>query len=74
MREVFKPEFYELWDKGFNYYLKGDWNNAKKIFEKTQNFIPNHKDGPSITLLDVIKNNNGKAPDSWNGFRALTEK
>ena len=35
---------------------------------------PLGKDGPSNTLLEVIAENNGKAPADWKGFRALTEK
>ena len=36
--------------------------------------IPNYKDGPSNTLLEVIKENSGAAPSDWKGFRVLTEK
>lgn len=36
--------------------------------------IPEHKDGPSNTLLDVIRSNGGKAPHDWKGYRELTEK
>lgn len=36
--------------------------------------IPDHKDGPSNTLLDVIRGFGGKAPHDWKGFRELTEK
>ena len=31
-------------------------------------------DGPSNTLLEVIKENNQKAPKDWQGYRVLTEK
>lgn len=36
--------------------------------------IPEHKDGPSNTLLEVIHSCGGKAPKDWKGFRELTEK
>ena len=36
--------------------------------------LPNYKDGPSNTLIEVIKENGGKAPKDWKGFRPLTEK
>ncbi len=36
--------------------------------------IPGRIDGPSNTLLEVIKENNGQAPSSWAGYRVLTEK
>lgn len=35
---------------------------------------PNGNDGPSQVLIDVIKNNNNKAPGNWKGFRELTSK
>lgn len=31
-------------------------------------------DGPSMTLLEVMKEYNYTAPDDWKGFRSLTEK
>lgn len=36
--------------------------------------LPNKEDGPSNTLLNYINKNNQKAPQGWNGCRALTEK
>lgn len=36
--------------------------------------IPDYKDGPSNTLLEVIRSTGGKAPLDWRGFRELTEK
>lgn len=36
--------------------------------------IPEHKDGPSNTLLEVLHSNGHKAPSYWKGFRELTEK
>lgn len=36
--------------------------------------IPEHKDGPSNTLLEVLHSNGNKAPNYWKGYRELTEK
>jgi hypothetical protein len=36
--------------------------------------IHGHEDGPSKTLIDVIKENHGKAPGDWKGYRVLTDK
>jgi hypothetical protein len=63
-------------------YIDGRWSDAAVIFEKTlvisilnsKVFIEDYKDGPSNTLLQVIKEEGGKAPSSWAGFRELTEK
>ena len=36
--------------------------------------IPGIVDGPSTTLLEVMKETGNKAPNNWKGYRALTEK
>lgn len=36
--------------------------------------LPEYKDGPSNTLLNVIEEYNGVAPKNWRGYRELTEK
>ena len=36
--------------------------------------IKDYYDGPSKTLLEVIKDYQGQAPSWWKGFRPLTEK
>jgi len=32
------------------------------------------KDGPSLTLLDVMQEHGFRAPATWAGYRELTEK
>lgn len=41
-------------------------------FEKGKNIKPN--DGPTSTLMSVMKEHGFKAPSDWQGFRELTEK
>ena len=31
-------------------------------------------DGPSMTLLEFMKESSFKSPEDWNGYRSLTEK
>ncbi|CAD8157087.1 unnamed protein product [Paramecium octaurelia] len=73
-RELYTQEFYDTWISGFNSYIRGEWDEAQKIFMKTLTMIPEHKDGPSNTLLEVINSAGGRAPYDWKGFRELTEK
>ncbi|CAD8085296.1 unnamed protein product [Paramecium primaurelia] len=73
-REPYHQEFYDTWISGFNSYIRGEWDEAQKIFMKTLTMIPEHKDGPSNTLLEVIHSAGGRAPYDWKGFRELTEK
>ncbi|CAD8115536.1 unnamed protein product [Paramecium primaurelia] len=72
-RALFNKEFYHKWEKGFSCYLSGDWDQAKLIFEETLNLLPNYKDGPSNTLLRVIKEE-PYLRNNWKGYRELTEK
>jgi hypothetical protein len=55
-------------------YLEGNWGEAIRILESTKNMIPGHKDGPSTTLLEYMKENNFVPPSDWNGYRVLIEK
>lgn len=32
MREVFTPKFYEEWSRGFEYYIRGEWPEARECF------------------------------------------
>ncbi|CAD8192818.1 unnamed protein product [Paramecium pentaurelia] len=73
-REPYTQQFYEIWKQGFDQYIKGNWGEAQSIFQKTLTMIPEHKDGPSNTLLEVIHSCGGKAPKDWKGYRELTEK
>ncbi len=33
MREPFTEEFYDTYKKGFDYFIKGRWEDAKDVFE-----------------------------------------
>lgn len=49
-------------------------NISNLLFYTMKMMIPDYKDGPSNTLLEVIRSSGGKAPLDWRGFRELTEK
>lgn len=74
MRKTFTKEFFKVYEKGLNLYIKGDWPQAKEVFEQSMNFLEGHKDGPSETLLNYMKNRNFTAPEGWKGIRKLTSK
>ena len=64
---------------GFQAYLVGNWKDAKAIFEETKSLRRSDQgtttiDGPSNTLLEVMKQHSFNAPKNWAGFRELTEK
>ena len=63
---------YEIFNAGYNCYLKGDWLNAKLKFG---NFLEIKKeDGPARTLLEFMKRSNWECGKDWMGYRELTEK
>lgn len=33
MRKPFSEEFYQFFSRGFNYYIEGNWEDAREIFE-----------------------------------------
>ena len=64
---------------GFQAYLAGNWKDAKAILEETKSLRRTDQgittiDGPSNTLLEVMKQHSFNAPKNWAGFRELTEK
>lgn len=74
LRKKFTKEFFDEWNKGFEYYIKGWWQNAAECFEKTKTMIPDYTDGPSVNLLKYITTFNFKAPSDWKGVRKMVSK
>lgn len=65
---VFRNTFSEAFDN----YVKGDWGACKSKLDLCFNQRP--EDGPSMTLMGVLKESNYMAPTDWQGFRVLTDK
>ena len=65
---VFRNTFSEAFDN----YIKGDWGACKSKLDLCFNQRP--EDGPSLTILGVMKELNFMAPSDWQGYRELTEK
>mmetsp|Transcript_67151 Transcript_67151/g.212609 ORF Transcript_67151/g.212609 Transcript_67151/m.212609 type:complete len:594 (-) Transcript_67151:201-1982(-) len=79
MRMPIKEDFLRLFTEGFVAYRDGNWSVAKEILDKclwARYDVHGNamEDGPSNTLLGVMKEHNFVAPPSWEGFRELTEK
>ena len=62
------PKFRPLWDTGIAAYLSGDWPTAHHVFNDCLD-LTSGRDGPSKFLINVIDDNDGNAPDDWNGYR-----
>jgi hypothetical protein len=64
--------FRNTFSEAFENYIAGDWQASRE--KLNQGLQEREEDGPSLTLLSVIKENGGKAPDDWKGYRVLTDK
>jgi hypothetical protein len=67
-----KGDFKDTFDQGFANYIAGEWKEAKGYFDKCLEMRPG--DGPSLVLLHVMGNDEFEKPESWQGYRVLTEK
>lgn len=55
-RELFTQRFFKAYNRGFEYFLKNRWVDAKSYFEEVLELMPN--DGPTCHLLQVMKETN----------------
>ena len=69
MRKKFSEEFYQHFDSGVKFYLEGGWAHSKYQLEMALSL--NNKDGPSISLLNLMSENGFQAPGDWENSRYL---
>lgn len=67
MREPFTKEFHGSYTRGFNSYVKGDWEDAIKCFDKCLEIIPG--DLPIKRLKEFMAETSNKPPADWQGFK-----
>lgn len=72
LRKRFDRHFNRKFGEGYKKYISGDWKGAEEIFG--QCLKANGNDGPTLTLTGYMKELNYVAPDTWKGFRELTDK
>ena len=78
-RHATDPEFLSIFKEGVALYLAGDWPAARVMLTKADDYMRECApvlggDGPSLTLLEYMGNQNFEAPKNWAGFRPLTAK
>lgn len=73
-RRVFKREFFEEWNKGFGFYVEGEWRKAYEVFFKLKRFVRGREDGPCKNLEEFIEECGFVPPIGWNGVRSLLKK
>lgn len=64
MRSRFKPEFFDVYNKAFEDYINGDWQNAKIGFETAQGILED-SDRPCTRLLNIMKKHQYVRPSDW---------
>jgi hypothetical protein len=52
-----------------SFYFDGLWQNARFAFNEVLKLIP--LDGPSLAILNYMKNYNYISPGSWKGVRIV---
>jgi hypothetical protein len=62
-----------VFSEGFELYIEGKWEEARKVLERVED-VKKAPDGPTNSLLEVLKEHKYHAPTDWQGFRQLTEK
>ena len=68
-----RPKLFNLiFREGFNNYIFGDWIEAEIKFNDCLAICEN--DGPTLTLLDYMREFEFKSPKNWPGYRKLTSK
>jgi hypothetical protein len=77
LRRLATSIFRKTYRIGLEHYLNGNWDVAKESFAKANNMMSDSDtggDGPSMELMNYMKEKNWKCPDNWNGYRPLTKK
>jgi len=80
MRAVYFLEFFQLFEKGYLNYEAGEWDVALEILAETAIMLkgrcvhnPDMVDGPSIALLNYMREQGCNPPVGWRGYNDMAE-
>ena len=62
-----------MFEDAFDEYIEGDWVKARDKLLQVE-AVKGSIDYPTRNLIAFMGENNYRAPDDWEGCRALTEK
>jgi class 3 adenylate cyclase len=71
-RHLISDAFRIIWAEGMDAFIIGDWTRAVEKFSETLR-LSKKKDGPSKRILEFMEEHNNVTPDSWQGYRDLSE-
>lgn len=69
-RLMYTRDFIEIFKMGFQNFLEGEWDAAKRILTHTQMMF-GYPDGPSTALLLFMQKCEYRPPDNWSGHLHL---
>eukprot|EP00929_Paragymnodinium_shiwhaense_P045547 TRINITY_DN2325_c0_g5_i1.p1 TRINITY_DN2325_c0_g5~~TRINITY_DN2325_c0_g5_i1.p1 ORF type:complete len:972 (+),score=319.49 TRINITY_DN2325_c0_g5_i1:142-3057(+) len=71
MRKIYTTEFMQLFNSGFQNYIQGEWQVARRMLSVSQEML-GVEDGPSSALLRFMEApHQFEAPRTWSGVREL---
>lgn len=72
MREIWEhSDFFFEWKRAYEAYGQGDWETARILLERCEQYTIGYEDKPSRVLINFIDENGREPPENWNGARAL---
>jgi hypothetical protein len=71
MRRRYSVEFLQLFNMGFQNYMEGEWQVARKMLRETRWMLRQVEDGPSMALLRFMEKSDFIASSGWNGIHDL---
>jgi hypothetical protein len=72
MRRRYSIEFKQSFHMGFQNYLDGEWQVARRLLTEARHMVQGMDDGPSTALLKFMSYPHlYEAPDDWFGVREL---
>lgn len=60
-----------LFEQAMNYYINGEWDEAKNKFERSLKISKSSLDGPTLIILQYLAKYEFLAPVNWDGSRDL---
>jgi hypothetical protein len=74
MRGPYKKEFFSTYKLAFREYVRGNWDEAKELFDKTMTLAPNPEKEPvTQNLLAFMAETDYKPPAEWKGYKPFDE-
>jgi len=69
MRRRYTTGFLQMFHMGFQNYINGEWQVAKRLLSNASQMLRDGDDGPCQALLTFMKKCDFQAPEHWQGIR-----